>query len=174
MRLGIRQRPETLVLFLTGSVPQCQLDGLAVELNVGHIVVKDGWLLWGCERGGEGWRFGTAETSETRMAMRSDIIPEQRTRGDVSQGSEGGGGGDKRVRTQASAIMMPMRRMSSTYVELWKLAQGKDIQQRRLSRSTVADNDELSPDLMGSEWRWEQQQLLREEELSAMWAGRSR
>lgn len=70
--------------------------------------------------------------------------------------------------------MMPMRRMSSTYVELWKLAQGKDIQQRRLSRSTVADNDELSPDLMGSEWRWEQQQLLREEELSAMWAGRSR
>ena len=38
--LGVRERAETVVILLTGSIPETQVDGLAVDHHVGAVVVK--------------------------------------------------------------------------------------------------------------------------------------
>ncbi len=38
--LGIRQRPEPVVVLLTGSIPKSQVDGLAIYHHVGGVVVE--------------------------------------------------------------------------------------------------------------------------------------
>lgn len=38
---------------------------------------------------------------------------------------------------------------AATHVVLWELSDGEHVQKRRLSGRTVADDDELSPDLQG-------------------------
>lgn len=38
--LGVRERAETVVIFLTGSIPETQVDGLAIDHHVRAVVVK--------------------------------------------------------------------------------------------------------------------------------------
>lgn len=42
MRIGVGQRSETIVVFLTSRIPKSQLDVLAVNLDVGDVVLEDG------------------------------------------------------------------------------------------------------------------------------------
>lgn len=42
MRVGVRERPETVVVFLAGGIPQRELDVLAINLHVGDVVLEDG------------------------------------------------------------------------------------------------------------------------------------
>jgi hypothetical protein len=39
--LRIRQRPKTVVVFLTGSVPKSERNCLAIDHHIGRIIVKD-------------------------------------------------------------------------------------------------------------------------------------
>lgn len=41
MRVRVRQRPKTVVVLLPSSIPKGQLDMLAVDFNIGHIVLED-------------------------------------------------------------------------------------------------------------------------------------
>ena len=42
MRIGVGQGTETVVVLLTSCIPESQLDMLAVNLDVGNIVLEDG------------------------------------------------------------------------------------------------------------------------------------
>lgn len=42
MRVGIRQRTETVVIFLTRRIPKGKLNVLAINLDIGNIVLEDG------------------------------------------------------------------------------------------------------------------------------------
>lgn len=42
MRVGVRERAETVIVLLTSSIPEGQLHVLAVNLDVGDIVFEDG------------------------------------------------------------------------------------------------------------------------------------
>lgn len=56
MRVGIREWAETIVIFLAGGIPQGEFDVLAIDLNIGHIVLKDSWdidLKYGAMSGTE-------------------------------------------------------------------------------------------------------------------------
>lgn len=49
VRVGVRQRTESVVVFLASSIPKGQLDVLAVDLDVGDVVLEDGRdvdLVW--------------------------------------------------------------------------------------------------------------------------------
>jgi hypothetical protein len=37
--LGIRERPQSVVVLLTGSIPEPEVDGLAVDHDVGRVVL---------------------------------------------------------------------------------------------------------------------------------------
>ena len=41
MRVRVGQRSQTVVIFLARGIPEGQLNVLAVNLNVGHIVLED-------------------------------------------------------------------------------------------------------------------------------------
>jgi hypothetical protein len=41
VRIGVRQRAETVVVLLTSRIPQRQLDVLAINLDIGDIVLED-------------------------------------------------------------------------------------------------------------------------------------
>ncbi len=41
MRVGIRQRSQPVVVLQAGMVPQCELDVLAVDLDVGDVGFED-------------------------------------------------------------------------------------------------------------------------------------
>lgn len=43
MRVRVRERAKTVVILLSGGIPQREFDGLAVDLDVGDVVLKDGW-----------------------------------------------------------------------------------------------------------------------------------
>ena len=43
---GIRQRSETVVIFLPGGVPETDVDGFTVYHDVAGIVVKHGWNVF--------------------------------------------------------------------------------------------------------------------------------
>jgi hypothetical protein len=42
MRVGVGERAESIVVFLAGGIPQGQLDVLAVDLDIGDVVLEDG------------------------------------------------------------------------------------------------------------------------------------
>ena len=42
-RLRVGERSETVVVLLTGCVPESEVDGLAVDHDVGRVVVEHGW-----------------------------------------------------------------------------------------------------------------------------------
>jgi hypothetical protein len=62
--LGVTQRPQAIVVLLSGRVPQAEVDGLAVDHDVCRVVVEDGGdvlalfavgkSMRGCENGEEG------------------------------------------------------------------------------------------------------------------------
>jgi hypothetical protein len=41
MRVGIGEGAETVIVLLAGGIPKCELDVLAVDLNIGNVVLKD-------------------------------------------------------------------------------------------------------------------------------------
>ena len=43
VRVWVGQWTKTIVILLTGGIPQGQLDVLAINLDVGDVVRKDGW-----------------------------------------------------------------------------------------------------------------------------------
>ena len=42
MRIRVTQRAETVIIFLASGIPQSQLNVLAVDFNIGNIVLKNG------------------------------------------------------------------------------------------------------------------------------------
>lgn len=40
--VGVRERAETVVILLASRIPERELDMLAIDLDVGDIVLKDG------------------------------------------------------------------------------------------------------------------------------------
>jgi hypothetical protein len=42
VRIGVGERAESVVVFLAGGIPQGQLNVLAIDLDVGNVVLKDG------------------------------------------------------------------------------------------------------------------------------------
>lgn len=66
--VGVRQRTETVVIFLTSRIPKGEFNVLAINLDIGDIVLEDGGdvdlykcigSVWGCTRmvWAEGNRF---------------------------------------------------------------------------------------------------------------------
>lgn len=51
MRVGVGQRAQPVIILLASRIPKGQLDVLAIDLDIGDIVLKDGGdidLLWLC------------------------------------------------------------------------------------------------------------------------------
>lgn len=42
MRVGVGERTETVVVLLARRIPKSQLDMLAVDLDIGDVVLEDG------------------------------------------------------------------------------------------------------------------------------------
>ena len=42
VRVGVRERAETVVIFLTSGIPEGKLYVLAIHLDIGDIVLEDG------------------------------------------------------------------------------------------------------------------------------------
>lgn len=42
VRVGVRERSETVIIFLASRIPQGQLDVLVVNLDVGDVVLENG------------------------------------------------------------------------------------------------------------------------------------
>lgn len=45
MGFGVSQWSQSLIVFLSRRIPQCQLDGTAIDSTIGHIVLKYRWHL---------------------------------------------------------------------------------------------------------------------------------
>lgn len=43
MRIGIRERAQSVVIFLASGIPQGQLNVLSVYLDIGDVVLKHSW-----------------------------------------------------------------------------------------------------------------------------------
>jgi len=43
MRVGVGEGSETVVVFLAGRIPKCQLNVLAVNLDIGNVVLEYSW-----------------------------------------------------------------------------------------------------------------------------------
>ncbi len=51
VRVGVGQRAQPVIILLASRIPKGQLDVLAIDLDIGDIVLKDGGdidLLWLC------------------------------------------------------------------------------------------------------------------------------
>jgi len=42
VRVGVRKRSETVVIFLTSSIPKRELDVFAINLDICNVVFEDG------------------------------------------------------------------------------------------------------------------------------------
>jgi hypothetical protein len=42
VRVGVGERPQSVIIFLTGGIPQCELDGPATDVDLGNVILKDG------------------------------------------------------------------------------------------------------------------------------------
>ena len=49
VRIWVRERAETIVILLTSGIPQGQLDVLSINLDIGDIVLEDGWDIDLCD-----------------------------------------------------------------------------------------------------------------------------
>ncbi len=58
MRVGVGQRAEAVVVLLASRIPKRQLDVLAINLDIGNIVLEDGGDvdLRACQLGGSQFR----------------------------------------------------------------------------------------------------------------------
>lgn len=43
--MAIGEWSQTLVVFLAGCVPECELDRFAVYSTVGHVILEDCWYV---------------------------------------------------------------------------------------------------------------------------------
>ena len=66
VRVRVGERTETVVVFLTGGIPERELDMTAVDLDVGNVVLEDGRDV----DLGEGTLFEEGVMNETRMVKR--------------------------------------------------------------------------------------------------------
>lgn len=41
MRVRVRERAETVVVFLTSRIPESELNVLAIDLDIGDVVLED-------------------------------------------------------------------------------------------------------------------------------------
>jgi len=50
MRVGIGKRSKAVIVFLAGRIPKSEFNMLAIDFDVGDVVLKDGWYihLWEC------------------------------------------------------------------------------------------------------------------------------
>lgn len=42
VRIGVRERSETIVILLASGIPQGQLDVLAIDLDIGDVILENG------------------------------------------------------------------------------------------------------------------------------------
>jgi hypothetical protein len=42
MRVGVGERAQSVVIFLTSGIPKGELDVLAIDLDIGDVVLEDG------------------------------------------------------------------------------------------------------------------------------------
>lgn len=42
MRVGVGERAQSVVIFLTSGIPEGELDVLAIDLNIGDVVLENG------------------------------------------------------------------------------------------------------------------------------------
>ena len=70
--LRVRERSKAVVVFLTGSIPETQADGLVVHHDIGRIVVKA--MVHTCKLRGRRARQGAAKGEE--QLTRSECIPQ--------------------------------------------------------------------------------------------------
>lgn len=42
MGIGVRERAETIVIFLASRIPKGEFDVLSINLNIGDVVLEDG------------------------------------------------------------------------------------------------------------------------------------
>lgn len=50
MRIWVRERSETIIILLTGGIPKGQLNVLAIDLDVGNVVLENSGDVHLCER----------------------------------------------------------------------------------------------------------------------------
>ena len=55
MRVGVGERSQAVVIFLASSIPEGELDVLAIDLDIGDVVLEDGgdvdlWTLMSVHR----------------------------------------------------------------------------------------------------------------------------
>ena len=49
MRIWVREWSETIIILLTGSIPKGQLNVLAIDLDVGNVVLENSGDVHLCE-----------------------------------------------------------------------------------------------------------------------------
>ena len=67
MGVGVAEGPESVVVFLAGGIPKGKLNVLAVDLDIGDVVLEHGGdvdLFVGDTRNAK-WRFSAKETHKT-------------------------------------------------------------------------------------------------------------
>jgi len=47
--LRVREGSQSIVIFLSGSIPESKIDGLSIDHDIGRIVVKDSWDVFSGE-----------------------------------------------------------------------------------------------------------------------------
>ena len=50
MRVGIGERPETIIVLLSGGIPECEFNTTAIDLDIRNVVLEYGGyvVLWEC------------------------------------------------------------------------------------------------------------------------------
>jgi hypothetical protein len=50
--LRVRERSESVIIFLAGSIPQTQTNGLAIDHHTGRVIVEAKIVSFGAQKGG--------------------------------------------------------------------------------------------------------------------------
>lgn len=74
VRIGVRERAETVVVLLASRIPESQLDMLAVNLDVGDIVLEDGGDVDLQAQMLARPRFGSIITQPMRAPRRQSVL----------------------------------------------------------------------------------------------------
>ena len=74
MGVGVAEGPETVVVFLAGGIPKGQLDVLAIDLDIGDVVLEHGWdvHLFVLGHTDDKRRFSAKETHKTTPRLRRE------------------------------------------------------------------------------------------------------
>lgn len=46
VRIWVRQRSQTIVIFLASGIPKSQFDVFPVDLDIGNVVLENGWDIY--------------------------------------------------------------------------------------------------------------------------------